>query len=425
MAGKAKFRKTYGNKLKDQTTNIKTLYSLSGSKSTPTASTMSFGVAGGSASPPNIDEYAKLKTMGDSMIGAIAYIPKATTISNGEIDVAGGDAGSTTDNYTSYLIVAGQGNANDDLVTIANPTHAGQILNIQAIVTTDITLKHNTGNIYIPSGSDHTISAGDTASLIWDITVHANKWVLLGGGDSSSSLLSSVNTWTGVNTFTANSTSITSTNIYLGDQSSDTINITGTASHQGDIDMNTWDIYAVDRVKFSQTEGSGDSLANTDTGIEAIYSSGNPYGMRLNIPTANYAIFQITRGGTEKFAVNALGLSMNDTLSMTSNKITNLATPTSDYDASTKKYVDDNAGGTNDTRYARKESGNSVTILANWTMAGDTTLGNQTSDEVNIKGKVDFTGNTSTITLGYAPIPTGYINIKIGGSSKRLYYYAG
>ena len=141
MAGKAKFRKTYGNKLKDQTTNIKTLYSLSGSKSTPTASTMSFGVAGGSASPPNIDEYAKLKTMGDSMIGAIAYIPKATTISNGEIDVAGGDAGSTTDNYTSYLIVAGQGNANDDLVTIANPTHAGQILNIQAIITTDITAK--------------------------------------------------------------------------------------------------------------------------------------------------------------------------------------------------------------------------------------------------------------------------------------------
>ena len=257
MAGKAKFRQGYGNKLKDQTINIKTLYSLSGSKSTPTASTMSFGVAGGSASPPSIDEYAKLKTMGDSMIGAIAYTPKSTIISNGEIDVAGGDAGSTTDNYTSYLIVAGQGNANDDLVTIANPTHAGQILNIQAIITTDITLKHNTGNIYIPSGSDHTISAGDTASLIWDITVHANKWVLLSSGGGG----------------------------WSGDATSD-------------LDMNTYDIIDVDRLQFTKDSGAG----KTNSKVEMYANSNTPEDAIINHPEDSY--FRFTENGQQYLTIS-------------------------------------------------------------------------------------------------------------------------
>jgi hypothetical protein len=424
--GKAGKRPTYGTKLKNQSNSISELYTLAGIKNAPLSSTMSFGVAGGSSTPPEINTQERLKTSGDTMIGAIAYYPKTALIVSGVIDVQPSDElGDLTDDYTSYLYVTGQGGSDDDLDTISNPSNAGQLLHLEAIASTDITLKHDTGNIFIPSESDHTISAGGFATLIYDVAVHANKWVLVSASDSGSSLLSSVNTWTGVNTFTANSTSITSPNIYLGDESSDTINITGTASHQGDIDMNTWDIYAVDRLKFSQTEGSGDALASTDTGIESIYTSTLPFGMKIQIPTANSAIFQIVRGSTEMLNISALGLMAGDDLSMSSNKITNLATPTSDYDASTKKYVDDNAGGTNDTRYARRESGNSVTISADWTMAGDTTLGNGTSDEVNIKGKVDFTGNTTSATYGYAPYPTGYITIKIAGSSARLYYYAG
>ena len=105
MAGKAKFKKTYGTKLKDQTTGIKQLYSLAGSTGSPRASTMSFGVAGGSSTPPAIDEYARLKTAGDTMIGAIAYYPKITVtlICSGEIDVVQGGVGALDDDYTSYL----------------------------------------------------------------------------------------------------------------------------------------------------------------------------------------------------------------------------------------------------------------------------------------------------------------------------------
>ena len=52
-------------------------------------------------------------------------------------------------------------------------------------------------------------------------------------------------------------------------------------------------------------------------------------------------------------------------------------------------------------------------------------LGNASGDDINLKGKFDVRNNHSTITLGYAPIPIGYINITVGSSSRRLYYYAG
>ena len=37
MAGKAKFRKTFGTNVKDQTTDIQRLYSLAGSRGSPRA----------------------------------------------------------------------------------------------------------------------------------------------------------------------------------------------------------------------------------------------------------------------------------------------------------------------------------------------------------------------------------------------------
>jgi len=48
-------------------------------------------------------------------------------------------------------------------------------------------------------------------------------------------------------------------------------------------------------------------------------------------------------GGSQKMGISSTGVAIgNGTLAMNSNKITGLATPTSTYDASTKKYVDDN-----------------------------------------------------------------------------------
>ena len=186
MAGKAKTRKTFGRKLKDQDDEISNIYGLAGSRNTPTASTMSFAGAGISSTPPTIDVYSRLKTSGDTMIGAIAFYPKiAIPDGNGAIDLMPTDNGATNDDYSSYLIVTGATNP-DDLVTLSNPMHTGQLIHIEANTTGDIVLKHNTGNIFIPSGSDHTIPAGGFATLIFDSVIHTNKWTLISSSSTSS-----------------------------------------------------------------------------------------------------------------------------------------------------------------------------------------------------------------------------------------------
>ncbi len=515
VTGKAKTRKTFGTKLKDQTKNTKYLYGVVGSSKSPTASMMSFSYSGGASSPPAIDEYKRLKTAGGTMIGAIAFYPKAALIdSNGAIDLLPSGSGDLTDDYTSYLMVTGNGNNDDDLVTINNAQHSGQLLHIEAIVTTDITLKHNTGNIFIPSESDHIISAGGFATLIFDPAIHANKWVLMSSSDGSgggSSLLSSNNTWTGNNTFSGGtfasaattSTSITSPAIFLGDQSTDAITITGSITSSAtnvwsgintfsanvsmtgstvaigdaatdvlaiygkmgsDINMSTYDVYNIDRLKFSQTAGSGDTLTTSDTGIEAIYASGNPYGMKIQIPTANSAIFQLMRGSTDMLNISAAGIVAGDSLSMSTNKITNVGEPTSNQDAATKYYVDNNGGGGGWNGNATGDldmNGNDIDmdggdidmdngdiidanlitgattisgtngVFASLSSSGTASfnstmnLGDSSGDDINLKGKLDVRNNHSTITLGFAPLPTGYITINISGSSKRLYYYDG
>ena len=184
MASNAKGRRTFGTKIKDQTKDIKFLYGLQGSRGSPRASNMSFSFAGGSSTPSSTDEYARLKTQGDTMVGAIAYYPKITVIDGSdEIDVRAGYSGQLNDDYTSYLIVTPVGVA-DDLETINGVSHSGQLLHIEANTTGTITLKHDTGNIFIPSEEDYTIEAGGFATLIYDIAVHANKWVLISSSSS-------------------------------------------------------------------------------------------------------------------------------------------------------------------------------------------------------------------------------------------------
>ena len=234
MAGKAKFKKTYGSKLKDQTTGIKQLYSLAGSTGSPRASTMSFGVAGGSSTPPAIDEYARLKTQGDTMIGAIAYYPKTTGIDvSGRISVVQGGVGALDDAYSSFLYLTGATNP-DDLHYIDYPSNFGQVLIIQAVPT--IVLKHNsnlvtpTGNIRIPSGSDFTMTPYSCATLIYS-GAEGGYWTLIGSSPSLS--------WTG--------------------------------SATSDLDMNTYDIIDIDNLQF--TADSGVARDNAKAGMYATDTS--------------------------------------------------------------------------------------------------------------------------------------------------------
>ena len=256
MAGNAKRRSTYGTKIKNQSHSISELYALAGIKNAPLSSTMSFGVAGGSSTPSGIETQGRLKTSGDSMVGAIAYYPKIAVIDgSGAIDVErSNELGDLTDDYTTYLIVTPVGSA-DDLDTISNPSNAGQLIHLEANTTGTITLKHNTGNIFIPSESDHTISAGGFATLIYDVAIHTDKWVLVSSSESGSS-------WVGTAT--------------------------------SDLDMDTYDITDVCRIEFDQ---GGDTIDDSVAGIDSSSDK-----IRFNVPSGDH--FHFTVDGDDEVKID-------------------------------------------------------------------------------------------------------------------------
>ena len=135
----------------------------------------------------------------------------------------------------------------DDLETINGVSHAGQLIHLEANTTGTITLKHNTGNIFIPSEEDYTIEAGGFATLIYDIAIHANKWVLV---SSSSS------------------------------------NVTGmTNPATADLDMNTFDIIDIDRLQFTSDSGTG----RDNTKVE-MYANANNDAV-INFPDTKYFLW--------------------------------------------------------------------------------------------------------------------------------------
>ena len=507
---KATHRKTTVDVIKEQRKAAKKQFGLCRqSASGINAASSSIGALsqlnqGGSAGD---NQSTFLRTSGDTMVGPFAmwrgsqlFFPTSGNDNTLDLSIDGA--------YTSHWIWAVGGGSNQ-LEEIQNASFNGQLLFIESTATQTQTIKDESAsglvasspNIKTLDGNDLVLGTDKTIVLfmftdidnMWhqvsspggiNLLSSTNTWT--GGntwtgsvgfagastsitspniyiGDATSDTVNilgniastGVNTWTGINTFASpTSFSVTSPNIYIGDEATDTINITGTASHQGDIDMNTWDIFAVDRVKFSQTEGSGDALTSTDTGIEAIYTSGNPYGMSIRIPTANYAIFQIVRGSTEMLNISALGIIMGDEMNMNSNKITGLATPTSDYDASTKKYVDDNAGGSGANTALSNLSSVSVntgfdmnnnnitdcgqvdctaitdtgTLMVDGTtyLNGAVSLGNAAGDDINLNGKLDVNNNYTTTTVAFSGLyAVGYIEIEVGSATKRLYYGAG
>jgi len=252
--GSANSPKTYGRKLKHQSQDIKNLYSLATVAKTVQAtsgmqSSMGSIISTGSA-------LQTLKTAGDTMIGAIAYNPKVATVDlSGEIDVSetyddyfGGNA------YTSYIMLTGSTNP-DDLVTISNPTHAGQILIIETVP--ELVLKHNTGNIFIPDEADRTIIAGGICTLIWDTAVHSAKWTLVStseaGGGGGSGFINPATT---------------------------------------DLDMNTHDILDNNIIEFNQ---GGSALGASTSGITA--SSAR---LHFNVPTSDYHYFTVNDVGRLK-----------------------------------------------------------------------------------------------------------------------------
>ena len=260
--------------------------------------------------------------------------------------------------------------------------------------------------------------------------------------------LGDANVWTNVNTF-QNTVNFNGAAVNLGNSTNDRVNFI--AQVGTDINMGTYDVIGLDRLKFSTTAGSGSALGTSDTGIEATYSGGSAYGMKLVVPTNK--IYQFFSGSTEKVNIGASTILLNSPVSVTgalamgTNKITGLGTPTLTTDAATKAYVDANSGGggvslggtntwTGQQTFNAQETyvNNDLTVKDNLQVYDncvinddlqvddDVTLGSSISDDCIIKGRLDLTTNAVVGTVGYPSVALGFITVKIGGNLRNIYY---
>jgi len=103
-----------------------------------------------------------------------------------------------------------------------------------------------------------------------------------------------------------------------------------------DLEMNTFDITGVDSLKFSTASNSGDTVGNSEYGIEIEGAPSSPSGIKYNIPSSKFHIFTIN--GANEFSISSASISAQ------SKRITAVSDPTSNQDVATKYYVDQNSG---------------------------------------------------------------------------------
>ena len=118
------------------------------------------------------------------------------------------------------------------------------------------------------------------------------------GGGTSGIGLADTNVWTGINSFTSvTSFTVTSPQIYLGDEAGDTINITGQVNLNGDIDMNTNDITSLGDIGFDVIGGQITADAGA-TGMNFVTTSDVPFRFTPNATN----VLDITDAGIDMIA---------------------------------------------------------------------------------------------------------------------------
>lgn len=388
-----------------------------------------------------------LKTGGDTMVGPIAFWARTKTIASGVLDLT-----EQTGAFSTRVYVLGQGAAADDLVTISGAKFEGQILILQAVQTTPITLKHGTGNIWSPTLGDYVVTDKENVILVYDSVNEVwsciANFVASGGGGG------------GMNTDLSNMTGPTAPTVDLNMNGNDIIGI-------GNIDLDgvSATIEGVKNLQFFATstsinELSGDLLYQVNTlkshtfyiagtprlAISAtkldVNSSGidvnggsiddvniitfnnsiaNDYiestidGIEYNVNSTDEHIFFV--GGTEIMRVDSDGLEMNNNLRMNSNQI---------YDVSVFRF---NTSGQNFTSSASEilyqvPSGDThafYVAAAKTCEITDTYLRMQTGKYVDFGANISLTASAGALTLPSNPL--GFLICRINGGLVRVPYY--
>ena len=120
---------------------------------------------------------AKLQTMGDTMVGPIAFFSASATISgSGDDPPYAIDIGQEDGAYSSFVRVTGTG----ELRWIENTAITGQLLFLQAV--DGFTIYHQTGNIYIPGGENYDVAQDEIVMLLFDVQMTGQDYVLVAAG---------------------------------------------------------------------------------------------------------------------------------------------------------------------------------------------------------------------------------------------------
>jgi len=399
-----------------------------------------------------------LQTVGDTMVGPIAFYLKSATVANGVINVSKGEA------YSSRVIVTGQSAAADDLEVILGATHAGQILFFQPIIAAitlqsylktatawsgssvsysvgDVVLygggnqrytcyvahtssasitpadatKWHRNNIRITGATEQVVAVDEIILLQYDST--DGVWTVVSGGGSGSSGagLGDDNVWTGINTFQGTATSINSATINLGDSSGDAINIIGTVSSLG-IPMGGNDINDVGQIEFSSASH---------------YIKSNSVGFEYRVPVGDTHEFFIN--GVSELLVTSTSTTLGGDLDLATGDIDNVdrlnfqvsgqrlnSTSSSiQYEVPSGDYH--NFLVNSSSEMTIRDTG--VTITNDLTVNDDVTLGATSADLTTHNGLVNYATNYSAVGLP-ATTSAGYITIQVGGVAKKLYYYS-
>jgi hypothetical protein len=237
------------------------------------------------------------------------------------------------------------------------------------------------------------------------------------------------NTWAGTNTFnsgvffnsavtfTGTPINFNSNQINLGDNNAtDNVFVLATMKMFGDFNANTYDMYNIDRLKFGTTAGSGSALAATDTGIEAVYSGGNSYGMKSVVPANN--VYQMFIGSSEKVTIATSSIVLNNPVTiggyvaigdnyMEYGDMTSANVGTT---PANKRRVFSNSAN-NDELSVKKSDGSVVSLEASGSGASLSANNNFTGINSFTNAGGSFTVSTPTVSLG-----TGSGNINIFGN---------
>jgi hypothetical protein len=269
----------------------------------------------------------------------------------------------------------------------------------------------NTNGMFARVGGHVKVYTGGALKSLSDI-----------GTGSGGASLSGNNTWTGTNSFNgtyvtvAGTFSATGGAFTIGDASSDQLYINSTM--QSDLDMGDNDLTDVQSVRFGAVSwsGVGGAIWYDGTNLKGKASTGNSFtidgsggGSGAGLGDNN------TWTGTNTF--NGSYVTVTGTFSATGAAIS-LGNHSSD-----TVNIGGTLGGT------LRMGDNDIDDIDNLNVDGTANLnnivnlGSGSSDDINLKGKLDVINHTTSSTGPFSNIYyTGYIEIKVGSSTKRLYY---